>query len=157
MFRVQKISTTRKHFFRSTPARLLVVIGIAATSYFGSVATASAASGNCGSDAFTGDRVCYEAWLSDAESAIMHVDTGANGHDYVNIYGWADTGSQLYYDISFDGGSTWYGRQHVHTSGWSGMAYIGLDTEGIFDGPGTWIRACIYNPSMGRVACTPWN
>lgn len=157
MLKISKPPSSGKRLSLSIPARMCAVIAVVAASTLGSAATASATTGNCGSSAFTGDRICYKAYIGNGEWAIMHVYTGAGGHDYVSIYGEAETGSQLYYDISFNGGSTWNGRQHVDTSGWAGMAYIGLDTEGIYDGPGTWIRACIYNPGLGLVACTPWN
>ncbi|MFB7616047.1 hypothetical protein [Kitasatospora sp. NPDC056181] len=74
-----------------------------------------------------------------------------NHHEWATQQGYAANANfDTYMDRSYDGGSTWDGiiSTVVNTSAWG---------EPIYDGPGNWVRACIYNMDTYVVACDAWH
>jgi hypothetical protein len=147
------------HKFMRTAARLTMGVAMLAGVGYAGAGPAAAATGNCGSYAYGSDVVCYMAWLGTpgySEYVINHVYVSkADGHDYARGMAAADYGSQVYNDISRDGGKTWVGRQYVATSNSPGTTLIST-TASVYDGPGYWVRSCIFSASQGSVICTQW-
>ncbi|MFJ9611489.1 hypothetical protein ACIRS1_34630 [Kitasatospora sp. NPDC101176] len=74
-----------------------------------------------------------------------------NHHEWATQQGYSPNHNfDTYMDRSYDGGSTWDGilSTVVNTAAWG---------DSIYDGPGNWVRACIYNMDDHLVACDAWH
>lgn len=77
---------------------------------------------------------------------------GTDYHEYATVSGFASNGHdwQDYMDVSRDGGSTWTGRVHVMTDTTEASATT-------YDGPGYYVRGCLYDMQAGLVVCGGWH
>jgi hypothetical protein len=105
-----------------------------------------------------GDRLCLIAWGGSWAPRIqfvaLHVFVGPDGHDHAYGEDYAARYVTVYLDISHDGGRSWAGWQDASQMTWADWAENG--TAEVYDGPGTWVRACAYGWD-GHYLCTSWN
>jgi hypothetical protein len=114
--------------------------------------------GNCGNMYYPGDRICLIAWGGPSAPRIqfvaLHVYTASDGHDHAYAEGYVAKWSDVYLDVSHDGGRTWVGWVNAGMQTWAPWSADG--TADVYDGPGTWVRACAYGWDNHYV-CTGWN
>lgn len=123
---------------RTRLALLLGALGAVAATAVAAAAPARAAGGDCPFNRYwDGDRVCrYEAGSGPVQWTALHVFTGPDGHDHAAGEAYGLLGSEVFLEVSRNGGRTYTGWLDAGSQGGPGFYDHMYTSDAAYDGPG---------------------